>query len=711
MMCSTWKISVFGIVALMLAFGLAAGDAFAHSDGHSDHPSNIVQHFTDATLTVTAISSETTDPRLANGNGDGRKDRSEDLLTAEPEDRLKATEVLDALVFTYTAGRTPVKEKAITITIPSGWTPATKDVDDGVHRVGEVELLVAGVPTRDKLVVSSRSMKFTGIDPALNPGDEVVFWFKRVTVPVRADSYEFGVISEMTGPKHVNKLNPHLAGEDAPHAIQLDADTDDPNAHDHGKVGTITLVVDEHTHPDDATHQHVDGVSLVDPPAGHSSHSTDHTHDTETKTVVTVEGHTHPFNDGFQPHQHDADNGTVYTSKASDPDLHTHTDDPFKDTHAHNEDGNVDTEEVAHDVGDGESQHTHDTDKSVADVATHTHPAGSIMDHAHATTGRRGIDALTAVAHDDDDEEDANVHTHVLVGGKVDLNAHTHSGHNRDHGHPAVAENPDVAALPTGRHETDTHYHVSAGGEVAGVSGHKHTNSNGDPIFYGHGHRARGDGVTVDGIDPVSHDDDAANLHMHKSNGLIADVGIGHTHSNPTAANSSHRIGAGYTKTHQHSAIGIDSPPAAAQDAVVPLLEGTTAHTATARGHTPFYFRSGAGAVEALPVHTHTGTGGTMTRPTAPMPDATTLAVGDITKPWGGITLTRFFANNIAYHTHDGRGKADVVTAHTHGANVDNNTGADEAITVTIIDHKHQTGRDCGEEPTDLPHATRWRRC
>ena len=31
MMCSTWKISVFGIVALMLAFGLAAGDAIAHS--------------------------------------------------------------------------------------------------------------------------------------------------------------------------------------------------------------------------------------------------------------------------------------------------------------------------------------------------------------------------------------------------------------------------------------------------------------------------------------------------------------------------------------------------------------------------------------------------------------------------------------------------------------------------------------------------------
>ena len=30
MMCSNWKISVFGIVALMLAFGLVTTDALAH---------------------------------------------------------------------------------------------------------------------------------------------------------------------------------------------------------------------------------------------------------------------------------------------------------------------------------------------------------------------------------------------------------------------------------------------------------------------------------------------------------------------------------------------------------------------------------------------------------------------------------------------------------------------------------------------------------
>ena len=50
-------------------------------------------------------------------------------------------------------------------------------------------------------------------------------------------------------------------------------------------------------------------------------------------------------------------------------------------------------------------------------------------------TGRRGI-ALTSRmmgAHN------ADVHTHVSVGGKVDLNAHTHDGHKGDHGHPAPA--------------------------------------------------------------------------------------------------------------------------------------------------------------------------------------------------------------------------------------------------------------------------------
>ena len=50
MMCSTWKISVFGIVALMLAFGLTAGDAVAHSGRRTcgTMPHTNVKHFSDA---------------------------------------------------------------------------------------------------------------------------------------------------------------------------------------------------------------------------------------------------------------------------------------------------------------------------------------------------------------------------------------------------------------------------------------------------------------------------------------------------------------------------------------------------------------------------------------------------------------------------------------------------------------------------------------
>ena len=94
----------------------------------------------------------------------------------------------------------------------------------------------------------------------------------------------------------------------------------------------------------------------------------------------------------------------------------------------------------------GKNQHTHDTDKSVADVASHEHLAGSILDHAHAATGRREIDALDDANH----QVGGNVHTHVSAGAKVDPKAHTHDGHKGDHGHPAPEADgaPAVAALP-----------------------------------------------------------------------------------------------------------------------------------------------------------------------------------------------------------------------------------------------------------------------
>ena len=75
MMCSTWKISVFGIVALMLAFGLAAGDAVAHSNGeHAGHTRTNVTHYSDARINVVVNSTPADD-----GTG-GAEARNNDLF-------------------------------------------------------------------------------------------------------------------------------------------------------------------------------------------------------------------------------------------------------------------------------------------------------------------------------------------------------------------------------------------------------------------------------------------------------------------------------------------------------------------------------------------------------------------------------------------------------------------------------------------------------
>ena len=74
------------------------------------------------------------------------------------------------------------------------------------------------------------------------------------------------------------------------------------------------------------------------------------------------------------------------------------------------------------------------------------------------------------------------------------------------------------------------------------------------------------------------------------------------------------------------------------------------------------------------PVHTHAsngtvtvadGTGGTRTVNNPDTPDVDETLYGVKAEEWGGILLSRFGDYNIPYHTHDSRGKVDVVTAHT----------------------------------------------
>ena len=116
MMCSTWKISVFGIVALMLAFGLTAGDAFAHSDEeHEGHTRTTVKHFSAASIIVTATSS-TGDEGTGGAVGRSGVDLFADTFDDTTE-TLRATEKLDSLVFTYTHGGVPSKKGTVTLTI------------------------------------------------------------------------------------------------------------------------------------------------------------------------------------------------------------------------------------------------------------------------------------------------------------------------------------------------------------------------------------------------------------------------------------------------------------------------------------------------------------------------------------------------------------------------------------------------------------------
>ena len=130
MMSSTWKISVFGIVALMLSFGLVAGDAFAHSDGHTSHPRTNVRHFADTSIDVTVYSESGPD-----GTGGAETRTGDNLFTDNVT--LRATEKLDALHFMYDHGSAE-KKGTVTLTIPRTWTRAVRDNNDGVDEEGEI---------------------------------------------------------------------------------------------------------------------------------------------------------------------------------------------------------------------------------------------------------------------------------------------------------------------------------------------------------------------------------------------------------------------------------------------------------------------------------------------------------------------------------------------------------------------------------------------
>ena len=378
MMCSTWKISVFGIVALMLSFGLVAGDAFAHSDRHTSHPAapNAVNHFDDATLTVVVNSSVTPPPPAlpaANGNGGGimRRDGTSLLNTPDGE-KLRATEVLDSIVFTYTPGITSSVGNVI-LTIPGGWTEPVQDNDDGIHEDGEVTINSGSVSIGSG--GGGWRISSANYDPA--PAAQIIITYKRVTVPKRAGAYQFGFTSNVIGAGHVSQLDYHLNG----HAVEVG---EMEGGHTHGDVGsidsvqahsdhssatwTISLPIHEHTNGDitrTPAHVHRLTETTADPASTTEVHKPkNHAHDGDGGAVVTVYGHTH---DG---HNEMAEVGSEHDHAGSNQGVST------------------------------ASLHSHEAGGVLSSVVFHTHPSASadnaaIPVHSHPTAAMDNPAVLT----------------------------------------------------------------------------------------------------------------------------------------------------------------------------------------------------------------------------------------------------------------------------------------------------------------------------
>ena len=337
MMCSTWKISVFGIVALMLAFGLTAGDAIAHSDGHSDHPRTNVRHFTDSSIKVT-VNSTTGDT----GTG-GAEDRTDANLFDDTTETLRATEKLDSLVFKYSHGSKSAKG-TVTLTIPRSWTRTRPDNNDGVEDEGEVEVSGAF----DNYKVSSGGggwqvkVNFTEDPPVGGYGDTMIT-YRKITVPNRAGKYEFGISSTTVGDGHTATVNPHSAAharswegtDDPPAGYSLPHSADDRN------LGTITIAVDS-AKDNHANHEHEnDGIGPLKTTGNHR-HPSDksHLHNTDDGTVTEFDGgeHSHPYHADVAAHKHTTAGGPAASV-----------------------------------VGGGEHGVAHPTDGSNTNVATHAH--------------------------------------------------------------------------------------------------------------------------------------------------------------------------------------------------------------------------------------------------------------------------------------------------------------------------------------------------
>ncbi len=177
MMCSNWKISVFGIVALMLAFGLATTDALAQTE------------YSPVTVEVTARSS-----------GD-----SPVIINA-----LRAADVVDiTFVINTTAIATADPTGTITITIPSGWSRAfmTSDTLDTLEpardqRAGAIiafDSADTNADDADDITLDARGNRLIATVKKDVIGSTITWHYRNVKLPASASTYAFGVHSTIHG--------------------------------------------------------------------------------------------------------------------------------------------------------------------------------------------------------------------------------------------------------------------------------------------------------------------------------------------------------------------------------------------------------------------------------------------------------------------------------------------------------------------------------
>ena len=763
MMCSTWKISVFGIVALMLAFGLTAGDAFAHSDGqHAGHTRTTVKHYSAAAITVTATSQAGED-----GTGGAVTRDAENLFadSTEAANMLRATEKLDALVFTYSHGGPPSKKGTVTLTIPRTWTRAQPDNTNGEVEPGEVTVSGANSYTvRSAGGGWQVKANLTGDPPADGYGNTVIT-YQKVTVPNRAGKYEFGISSTTVGDGHVSTVDPHSTD----HAMGNDPNVDDdaidtdPRAHSHSddstNVGSITITVYEHSHifaPAETAHDHGDNgnVKIID---GHR-HTADKSHshfddrDDDGHVDTSEDDHdTHP--EGMSSHKHN-DAGTAIVEHS-----HTKSGKPLtvdKQDHEHATDAGGETREATehtHDAaGDASGTadaHTHDED-GITDVSGHSHMAGTkardgdVLDHEHdageVIRVGTGDDDLTQHDHDgiaigastgtSDPEYGAPAaamaHTHDKApdGTVARVSSHKHDGDllgvKMDHAHGGT----DGAVIVVTDTNLTQHDHDGiAIGASTGTSDpeygapeddeeHTHDRDRSVSDVAEHEHAdtdsklADHEHGTTTGTQPES-----VTAHRHLRDGSVYDdalpataLAAAHTHDGANVRNvdieHDHAVGSLFPQRHAHDAL---TDPVNYDD-----LEDHASHSLNTFGRPPLSAwhhkhdtsRDNRGGLIKLNDDTDIGSA-VIAHTHTSTNTGNIVMVTDHSHAAADVDLDGFFDIDIVVeqHTHAGSGANTVKTVTAHTHD------ANDDVTVTIAAHTHDTATNGGVKAYATAHS------